>query len=406
MTLSVEEQFEIIKRGTAEIIPEDELIQKLEKSQQAGCPLLVKLGIDPTAPDIHLGFAVVLRKLRQFQDLGHEVALIVGDFTATIGDPSGKSKTRPMLSQEDVRENAKTYVEQLYKILDEDKTRVFYNGDWLSKMTFADVIQLASKYTVARILERDDFANRLAQNQPLYMHETLYPLCQGYDSVAIESDIEMGGTDQKFNNLVGRDLQREHGQEPQVVIAMPILVGTDGVEKMSKSLGNYIGITEPPNEMYGKVMSIPDEPMIDYFKLATNVPMSEIEEIEQGLRDETLHPKTVKQRLAREIVTIYHDSKAAQTAEEEFMRVFRDHELPEEIPDVNVPNSLFKEGKIWIVRLLTHVNFAKSNREARTLVEQGAVTLDGEQITEPIDLPLETGAILKVGRRFVRLVIP
>ena len=406
MTLSVGEQFEIIKLGTAEIIPEDELIQKLEKSQKEGRPLLVKLGIDPTAPDIHLGFAVVLRKLRQFQDLGHEVALIVGDFTATIGDPSGKSKTRPMLSQEEVRENAKTYVEQLYKILDKNKTRVFYNGDWLSKMAFADVIQLTSKYTVARVLERDDFANRLAQNQPLYMHEILYPLCQGYDSVAIESDIEMGGTDQKFNNLVGRDLQREHGQEPQVVIAMPILVGTDGVEKMSKSLGNYIGITEPPNEMYGKLMSIPDEPMIDYFKLATDVPMSEIEEIEQRLRNETLHPKTVKQRLAREIVTIYHDSKAAQSAEEEFRRVFRDHELPEEIPDVNVPNSLFKDGKIWIVRLLTHVNFAKSNREARTLVEQGAVILNDEQITEPIDLPLETGAILKVGRRFVRLVVP
>ena len=405
MALSVEEQFEIIKRGAAEIIPEDELIQKLEKSQEEGRPLRVKLGIDPTAPDIHLGFAVVLRKLRQFQDLGHEVALIVGDFTATIGDPSGKSKTRPMLSQGEVRENAQTYVEQLYKILAEDKTRVFYNGDWLSKMSFADVIQLTSKYTVARVLERDDFTNRLAQNQPLYMHEILYPLCQGYDSVAIESDIEMGGTDQTFNNLVGRDLQREHGQEPQVVIAMPILVGTDGVEKMSKSLGNYIGITEPPNEMYGKVMSIPDEPMIDYFKLATDVPMSEIEKIEQGLFNETLHPKTVKQRLAREIVTIYHDLKSAQAAEEEFMRVFRDHELPQDIPDVNVPNSLFKDGKIWIVRLLTHVNFAKSNREARTLVEQGAVILNDEQITEPTDLPIENGTILKVGRRFARLVI-
>jgi len=405
MAISVEEQFEIIKRGTAEIIPEDELIEKLKKSQKEGSPLRVKLGIDPTAPDIHLGFAVVLRKLRQFQDLGHEVALIVGDFTATIGDPSGKSKTRPMLSQEEVRENAKTYVEQLYKILDEDKTRVFYNGDWLAKMTFADVIQLASKYTVARVLERDDFTVRLAQNQPLYMHEILYPLCQGYDSVAIESDVEMGGTDQKFNNLVGRDLQREHGQEPQVVIAMPILVGTDGVEKMSKSLGNYIGITESSNEMYGKVMSIPDEPMIDYFKLTTDVPISEIKEIEKGLRNETLHPKTVKQRLAREIVTIYHRQQAAQAAEEEFTRVFRDHELPEDIPDVNVPNTLFKEGKIWIVRLLTHVNFANSNREARMLVEQGAVILNDEPITKPIDISLENGTILKVGRRFARLVI-
>ena len=405
MTRSIEEQLKIIKRGTAEIIPEDELIQKLETSQIEGRPLRVKLGIDPTAPDIHLGFAVVLRKLREFQDLGHEVCLIVGDFTATIGDPSGKSKTRPMLNRSEVKENAKTYLSQLYKILDEDKTRLFYNGDWLGKMNFADVIKLTAKYTVARVLERDDFANRLAEQKPLYMHEILYPLCQGYDSVAIEADIEMGGTDQKFNNLVGRDLQREFSQEPQVVIVMPILVGTDGVDKMSKSLGNYIGIAEPPNEMYGKVMSIPDEPMIDYFKLTTDVPITEIEEIERGLLDETLHPKSIKQRLAREIVTIYHDAEAAQAAEEEFNRVFREHELPEDITDVDVPQSLFKDGKIWIVRLLTHVKFAKSNREARTLVEQGAVILDDEKITSPIDIPLENGNILKVGRRFARLMV-
>jgi len=403
--LSVEKQLAIIKRGTAEIIPEDELIKKLGTSQKEERPLRVKLGIDPTSPDIHLGFAVVLRKLREFQDLGHQVCLIVGDFTAMIGDPSGKSKTRPMLNREEVDENAKTYLQQLYQILDESKTEIYYNSDWLGKMNFADVIKLASNYTVARVLERDDFANRIAEKQPLYIHEILYPLCQGYDSVAIESDIEMGGTDQIFNNLVGRDLQRTYGQEPQVVIAMPLLVGTDGIEKMSKSLGNYIGIAEPPNEMYGKVMSIPDEPMIAYFELATGVPMSEIQEIEKNSADGTVHKMDVKQRLAREIVTIYHGSEAAKTAEAEFNKVHRKKELPSDIPDAIVPKSLFKEDKIWIVRLLRHIGFAQTNGEARRLVEGGGVTLNGENIIEPIDLPVENGAILHVGRRFARIIV-
>ena len=403
--LSVGKQLDLIKRGTAEIIPEDELMKKLETSQAEERPLRVKLGIDPTSPDIHLGFAVVLRKLREFQDLGHQVCLIVGDFTAMIGDPSGKSKTRPMLSKEEVDENAKTYLHQLYQILDESKTEIYYNSDWLNKMNFADVIKLASNYTVARVLERDDFANRLAEKEPLYMHEILYPLCQGYDSVAIKSDIEMGGTDQIFNNLVGRDLQRAYDQEPQVVIAMPLLVGTDGVEKMSKSLGNYIGITEPPNEMYGKVMSIPDEPMMQYFELATSVPMAEIRELERGIADETLHKMAVKQRLAREIVTIYHDSEAAMVAETEFTKVSREGGLPSDIPEVMVPQSLFKDGKIWIVRLLRHVGFAQTNGEARRLVEGGGVTLNDEKITEPIDLPVDNGAILNVGRRFARIIL-
>ncbi len=403
--LPVDEQLVIIKRGTAAIIPEDELVKKLETSQKEERPLRVKLGIDPTSPDIHLGFAVVLRKLREFQDVGHQVCLIIGDFTAMIGDPSEKSKTRPMLNREEVDENAKTYLQQLYLILDESKTEIHYNSDWLGKMNFADVIKLASKYTVARVLERDDFTNRLNENQPLYMHEILYPLCQGYDSVAIESDIEMGGTDQIFNNLVGRDLQREYGQEPQVVIAMPLLVGTDGIEKMSKSLGNYIGITEPPNEMYGKVMSIPDEPMIQYFELATSIPMSEIQEIEKALADKTSHKMDVKQRLARKIVTIYHGNEAATTAEAEFNRVFKEKELPSDIPDVTVPKSLFKDDKIWIVRLLRHVSFATTNGEARRLVEGGGVTLDDEKITEPIDVPVENGAILNVGRRFAKIIV-
>jgi len=403
--LTIEKQLEIIKRGTAEIIPEDELIKKLETSQEERRPLRVKLGIDPTSPDIHLGFAVVLRKLREFQDLGHQVCLIVGDFTAMIGDPSGKSKTRPMLSKEEVDENAKTYLQQLYQILDESKTEISYNSDWLSNMNFADVIELASNYTVARVLERDDFTKRLAEKEPLYMHEILYPLCQGYDSVAIKSDVEMGGTDQIFNNLVGRDLQRAYGQEPQVVIAMPLLVGTDGVEKMSKSLGNYIGITEPSNEMYGKVMSIPDEPVIQYFELATSMPMSEIREIEKGIVNETLHKMDIKQRLAREIVTIYHDGEAATAAEAEFNKVHREKELPSDIPDVKAPKDLFKDDKIWIVRLLRHVGFAKTNGEARRLVDGGGVTLNDEKITEPMDLSVENGAILNVGRRFARIIV-
>jgi len=397
--LSLEKELEIIRHGTAEIIPEEELIAKLKKARETGKPLRVKLGIDPTAPDIHLGFAVVLRKLRQFQDLGHKVCLIVGDFTAIIGDPSGKSKTRPMLSREQVEENAKTYLKQLYLILDESKTELFYNSEWLGSMDFEDIIRLASKYTVARILERDDFEERLAKNKPLYMHEILYPLCQGYDSVAIDSDIEMGGTDQKFNNLVGRVLQREYDKEPQVVILMPLLVGTDGTEKMSKSLGNYIGITEPANKMYGKVMSIPDEVMIQYFVLTTDLSASEIKEIEEGLEEEKLHPKDVKQRLAREIVKLYHSEQAAIEAEEEFNRVFAEQKLPQDIPDLVVSQNSLKDGKAWIVNLVKLSGSAKSNREARTLIEQGAVTLDDEKITDTnLDLQIKDGMIFKVGK--------
>ena len=397
--LSLEEELEIIRGGTAEIVPEEELIEKLKKSRETGEPLRVKLGIDPTAPDIHLGFAVVLRKLRQFQDLGHTVCLIVGDFTAIIGDPSGKSKTRPMLSREKIEENAKTYLKQLYIILDPSKTELSYNSEWLASKNFADVIELTSKYTLARMLERDDFENRLAKNEPLFMHEILYPLCQGYDSVAIDADIEMGGTDQKFNNLVGRVLQREYNKKPQVVVLMPLLVGTDGKEKMSKSLDNYIGITEPPNEMYGKVMSIPDETMIQYFTLTTNLSASEIGEIETGLENGSLHPKETKQRLAREIVTIYHGQEAAREAEEEFNRVFVEQKLPQDIPDLEIPKDALANGKVWIVKLVKIAGFADSNRQARTLIEQGAVSLDGEKATDSnMDLEIEDGTVLKVGK--------
>lgn len=405
--LSVQEQFEIIRRGTVDIVPQDELIKKLEKSKKEGRPLRVKLGIDPTAPDIHLGFAVVLRKMRQFQDLGHQVILIVGDFTASIGDPSGKSETRPMLSAEQIRANAETFTSQFWLILDREKTTLTFNGDWLGKMTFGDVVRETSRVTVARILERDDFQKRLAEERPIGLHELLYPIAQALDSVEIRSDVEMGGTDQRFNILMGRDLQEAHGQEAQVGLFMPLLPGLDGVQKMSKSLGNYIGITEPPKDMFGKAMSIPDEIMPMYFELATDVPMEEVRRIEAGLADGTLHPMEVKKRLAFEVTRIYHNEEAAQAEREEFERVFSQRELPTEIPDVEIPTSSLTEGRIWAPRLLVTAKMAASNGEARRLIEQGAVTLDGERITDAnAEIRVRGGQILKVGKlRFGKLKV-
>ncbi|MDH7480811.1 MAG: tyrosine--tRNA ligase [Armatimonadota bacterium] len=398
---------EIIRRGTLEIVPEDELRAKLEKAQKTGKPLKLKLGLDPTAPDIHLGHTVVLRKMRQFQELGHEVVIIIGDFTASIGDPSGRSATRPMLTPEEIAANAKTYEDQYCLVLDREKTKVRFNSEWLSPLTFADVINITSKITVARILERDDFQSRLAAGEPIGMHEILYPVCQAYDSVALESDVELGGLDQKFNILIARDFQRQFGQEPEVAIFMPILVGLDGVQKMSKSLGNYIGVSEPPNDMFGKIMSIPDNLMIQYFELLTDVQMSEIKEIEAGLASGKLHPMEVKKRLAREIVTIYHGAEAAAAAQAEFERVFSERELPSEIEPINVPASILKDGKIWMPRLIVLAGFAPSNSEARRLIQQGAVTLDGKRIDDPnAEISIQTGQVLRVGKlRFGRIVI-
>ena len=405
--LSIDEQVALIRRGTAEIISEVELAQKLETARTQQRPLRIKLGLDPTAPDIHLGIAVVLRKLRQFQDLGHEVILIIGNFTATIGDPSGKSKTRPQLTADEVKRNAKTYADQYCMILDEAKTRVVFNGEWLDKMSFADVIRLSAQTTVARILERDDFTNRLQAGAAIGMHELLYPICQGYDSVVLEADVEMGGTDQKFNILMGRDLQRAYGQEPQVTLLMPLLVGIDGVEKMSKSLGNYVGICEPPSEMYAKLMSIPDELMSTYFELATNVPLDEIRTLETQLASGNLHPKAAKQRLAREIVTIYHNTDAAHAAEAEFDRVHRDRQLPDDLPEVVIPAASLTDGRIWIAHLMQQAGFAKSSSDARRLVQQGGVRLDGDRITDPaLEVSLQGETILQVGkRRFAKLII-
>lgn len=321
--LDVQKQLEIIKRGTAEIVPEEELVEKLKKSVANNKPLHIKLGLDPTAPDIHLGHTVVLQKLRQFQELGHKVTIILGDYTGRIGDPTGKSETRKQLTEEQVLANAKTYEQQIFKILDPQKTSVRFNSTWLAPLKFEDVIRLAATTTVARMLEREDFSKRFKENLPISIHEFFYPLMQGYDSVALEADIELGGTDQKFNLLMGRTLQKEFGQEPQIALMMPILEGLDGVNKMSKSLGNYIGIDEPPQEMYGKTMSLPDELMVRYFELVTPVPLEEVRSIAKGLAEGTLHPRDVKMRLAREIVSFYHGPEAAMQAEEQFKKVFQ-----------------------------------------------------------------------------------
>lgn len=401
--LTLNEQLDFLSRGTAEIISQEELKAKLAK----GSPLRVKLGVDPTCPDITLGWAVVLRKLRDFQKLGHQACLIIGDFTAMIGDPSGKSKTRPQLTREEVHERVKNIEPQLFKILDPERTTVYYNADWLGKMQFSDVIRLTSRITVSRILERDDFQNRLNADQPVGLHEILYPLCQGQDSVEIRSDIELGGTDQKFNNLVGRDLQRADGQEAQVVLLMPLLVGLDGVEKMSQSLGNYIGITEEPFQMYGKVMSIPDSLLVNYYTLATDVPLEEVRALEAGLAEGSAHPMEAKKRLGREIVALYHSAAAAHEAQERWLSQYSKHEAPTEMPEMEIPVEAMREGQVFLPAMIAHLGLAASNGEARRLMTQGGVKLDGDKLDDPTAefAPEELrGKVLKVGKhQYVRL---
>ena len=396
----VARQLDILRRGTAEIISEEELAKKLAASLKKGEPLRVKLGTDPSAPDIHLGHAVVYRKLKQFQDLGHQVLFLIGDFTGKIGDPSGKNVTRPPLTTEQVEANARTYAEQIFKIMDPERTQIVFNSHWLGEMSFEDVIRLASRYTVARMLERDDFANRYHSGRPIGIHEFFYPLMQGYDSVELKADVELGGTDQKFNLLVGRDLQREFGQEPQVAIMMPLLVGTDGVNKMSKSLGNYIGISEAPSEIYGKLMSIPDELMPTYFELATDLPLSEIEQFMKDLEADRVHPRDLKRKLAREIVTLYHGWQEAKGAEEEFDRVFRQGELPDDIPSFRLEAEDYKEGKVWIVKLLERTGLVQSRGEARRLITSGAVRIDNVKKTDPdLELKPQVGMVVQIGKR-------
>ncbi len=375
----LEEQLNEIKRGATEIIPEEELIAKLKKSINENKPLNIKLGCDPTRPDLHLGHSVVLRKLAQFQKLGHQAILIIGDFTAMIGDPSGKNSTRPPLTFEESRENAKSYLEQAGKILDVEKTKIAYNSEWLGKMTFEDVIKLSSKYTVARMLERDDFTKRYKGGTPISMHEILYPLAQAMDSVAIESDVELGGTDQKFNLLVGRDIQREFGIDPQAILTMPLLVGTDGTEKMSKSYDNYVGIDDKPKEMYGKILSIPDNLIYTYYELATNITIEELNSIKAALDNPDVNPRNLKRNLAKKIIAMYHSEEAAEEAEKEFDKVFIKKEVPDEIPEYFPPNEI---KELNILELIVNVKFAASKGEARRLVLQGGVSIDGEKITD------------------------
>ncbi len=398
--LSIEEELRVIKKNVVDLIPEEELIAKLKRSRETGKPLRVKYGADPTRPDLHLGHYVCLKKLKDIQDLGHKIVFIIGDFTGMIGDPSGKSKTRPRLSKEEVMENAKTYFEQVGEVLDIEKAEVRYNSEWLGRMTAHDVIELAATYTVSRMLERDDFSKRFKNGIPIYIHEILYPLFQGYDSYAIEADIEAGGTDQTFNFLVGREVQKAFGQEPQIILTVPLLEGTDGKNKMSKSLDNYIGITEPPNEMYGKVMSIPDELVVRYFKLVLYYDESQLKEVEKAMRE---NPRDTKARLAYEIVRLFHSEDAARRAAAEFDRIFRERQAPSDMPEFAVP----PEGKN-IVDIIYELGFARSKSEARRIVSQGGAKVDGEKVTniEAVIVPKEEGSVLKVGKRkFARLVV-
>lgn len=392
----VKEQIDLINRGTEEIIPIDELEQKLERSFTSGNPLNIKLGCDPSRPDLHLGHTVVLRKLRQFQDFGHNAILIVGDFTGMIGDPSGKSKTRPSLTLEETRDFGKSYFEQASKVIDGSKAKIVYNSEWLSKMNFEDVIKLASKYTIARMLERDDFEQRYKRGEPISIHEILYPLAQAMDSVAVKSDVELGGTDQKFNLLVGRAIQREFNQAPQVILTLPILPGTDGVEKMSKSLDNFIGISEPPGEIYGKTLSIPDSLIHKYFELVTDVASTELNEIKQQLENQAVNPRDLKRKLARTFVEMYYSKEESLEVEDNFDRVFIKKEIPEEIDEIEIDNS----SQMTIIELLRYVGAALTNSDARRLVQQGGVKIGGKKLTDPNEkLLLRDGDILKVGKR-------
>jgi tyrosyl-tRNA synthetase len=399
---SAQEQLSILKRGTVEILVEDELQKRLERSVASGKPLRVKAGFDPTAPDIHLGHAVLLNKMRQFQEMGHDVIFLIGDFTGMIGDPTGKSETRKHLTKEEVLENAKTYQSQIYKILDPVKTKIIFNSEWMSKMTAEDILQLAAKHTVARMLEREDFKKRYHAELPISIHEFLYPLIQGYDSVMLKADVELGGTDQKFNLLVGRELQKEYGQEPQSIMMMPLLEGLDGVNKMSKSLGNYIGINEPAKEIFGKVMSVSDVLMYRYYELVSAVTLNELQKIKDDIASGALHPMEAKKRLAIEIVDRFRGSGEGSAARLEFERVFSHKSVPADMPFVGVS---WDGEKMKLAKIIAQAGVAKSNSDARRLIQQGAVEVDGTPITD-IDAELRAAGeyILKVGKkRFMRV---
>lgn len=402
--LSAEEQLHIIASGVDSIVPKEDLLKKLKRGE----PLNIKLGVDPTAPDIHIGHAVPLRKLRQFQDLGHRVTLIIGDGTALIGDPSGRNSTRPQLTREQVNTNAQTYVDQAFKILDKEKTDLVHNADWILDLKMEDILGLLSKFTVARILERDDFSNRYHSNQPISLHEFIYPVMQAYDSVVIKADVELGGRDQLFNLLAGRELMEKMGMEPQVALTLPLLEGTDGVQKMSKSYGNYIGLTDEPSDMFGKVMSIPDELMVKYFRLASTMPVDEVDRIEEGLKNDELHPNKIKRQLARNIVAAYYDEQTAADAEGQFDQVFKNHEVPDDVPECSVDLTPNDEGKVYLAKLLAEADLASGTGEARRLIDGGGVKINGETVPAKqynVDPSALVGATLQVGKRkFVKLV--
>jgi tyrosyl-tRNA synthetase len=399
--LPIEEQLTLIKRGVEEILPEEELVEKLKKSKETNTPMIIKLGCDPSRPDLHIGHGVVLRKLRHFQDLGHQVVLVIGDFTAIIGDPSGRNKTRPQLSLEEAKKNAETYVKQSEVILDIDILKIVYNSTWLNVMRFSEVVQLASKYTIARMMERDDFTKRYKAEVPISIHEFLYPLAQGMDSVELKADLELGGTDQKFNLLVGRDLQREYGQEPQVIMTLPLLEGTDGAEKMSKSYGNHIGLHDIPEDMYGKALSISDDMIEKYFLLAADSDDDTMKEVRRQLDDNSVNPRDVKRWLARELVTLYYDSETAVKAQEHFDRVFISKDVPDEMEELKLTE------EIQLLDILKNSGFIRSKGEGRRLIKQNAIKLNGKICGDELTAlaPGCDEVVIKVGkRRFLKVI--
>jgi tyrosyl-tRNA synthetase len=406
--VQVREEYEELLLGSVDTLPSEELLRQLAHARSSGRPLRVKLGVDPTAPDIHFGHTVVLRKLAQFQNFGHQAILIIGDYTAKVGDPSGRSKLRPRLSDEEITENAKSYVDQAAKVLDMDKVELRRNGEWLSPLRMDEVLRLTTTTTVARMLERDDFSRRYLANEPISMLEFMYPLLQGYDSVAVQSDVELGGTDQKFNLLMGRNIMEAYGFTPQSILTVPLLVGTDGEQKMSKSYGNYIGVHDSPDNMFGKVMSIPDGLMVTYCELLSGASRREVETLGRCLADGSLHPAQAKRDLAERLVSLYHSVEAAAAARAQFDRIFKEKDRPEVIPEVALTDDIVKEGRVWLPRLLTGLGLAASNGEARRLVEQGGVKMDDVVLADPAaEFESESlhGVVLQVGKRkFLRVL--
>jgi tyrosyl-tRNA synthetase len=402
MNYTIDEQISLIERGAVDVVSRDDMVHKLKKSAESGVPLKIKAGFDPTAPDLHLGHTVLIQKMKHFQDLGHDIYFLIGDFTGMIGDPTGKSETRKPLTLDDVARNAETYKEQIFKILDPEKTTVVFNSTWLGKLTSYDMIKLASQLTVARMLEREDFRVRFENEKPISIHEFMYPLIQGYDSVALEADVELGGTDQLFNLLMGRDLQRSWNQEPQVVITMPLLEGLDGFNKMSKSLGNYIGITESADDIYGKVLSISDTLMFRYYELLSDLSAAEIEILSQDMQEGRIHPKEVKKKLARELTSRFYGEEESARAEESFEQVFKHHGLPENIPELILQKA---DGEIWLPKLIAEAGLTGSTSEARRLIKQQAVTLDGEKVLDTgLSVQPDQDVLVKVGkRRFAKI---